>query len=79
MSYPREEPHQAQQWLELLYGEMTFYVVLPASQIRETGAFAGGGGDLIDFKTALVELDEVRVGERLNCPQSPSQTRKANH
>lgn len=57
---------------------MSFHVLLLAShQIRETGAFTGGGGDLIDFKTALVELDEVRTGEEwLNGPQSRSTTRK---
>lgn len=30
-------------------------------QVRETGAFTGGEGDLIDFKTALMELDKVRL------------------
>lgn len=28
-------------------------------QVRETGAFTGGEGDLIDFKTTLMELDKV--------------------
>lgn len=30
-------------------------------QVRETGAFTGGEGDFLDFKTVLVELDEVRI------------------
>lgn len=37
------------------------------SQVRETCAFTGGESDYIDFKTALIELDEAR------CPlPSPS-------
>lgn len=35
-------------------------IIRDDEQVRETGAFTGGRGDLIDFKTALVELDEVR-------------------
>lgn len=43
---------------------LLLYVVKPYSswlivQVRETGAFTGGEGDLVDFKTALMELDQV--------------------
>ncbi|CAM9309521.1 unnamed protein product [Ascophyllum nodosum] len=36
-------------------------------EIRETGAYTGGEANLIDFKTALVELDEVSDSAR-NAP-----------
>lgn len=35
----------------------SFYVI----KVRETTAFTGGEGDLVDFKTALMELDQVQT------------------